>query len=94
MQAIQTKIIPATNSKGTRIKATCGRGSIVLDADEIAGTDANASAETHRRAALRLINRFLDEDAKQYGSNRQTNPWAGHFSTGCLPDGSFAHVFM
>lgn len=93
MQAIQTKVIPATDTKPTRIKASCGRGSRIFSADSYAGEDMTNSEATHRRVALALINRFLDEDAKQYGSNRQTNPWAGHFATGCLPDGSFAHVF-
>ena len=93
MQAIVTKLIPATATKPTRFKASCGRGSRIFDADTYAGDDIYNCDRTHRRVALSLINRFLDEDAEKYGSNRQENPWAGHFVTGCLPDGSFAHVF-
>lgn len=86
MQAILTKVLPATNTKPTRIKASCARGSIILGytgCDEVA----------HRYVAAQLRLRFIDEDVKQYGSPKETNPWGRPFVTGCLPNGDFAHVF-
>lgn len=34
MQAIQTKYLPATNYRGSRIKATCERGSLTIGYSE------------------------------------------------------------
>ncbi len=86
MQAIVTKIIPATNTKPTRIKATCARGSATICCD-------SSSETAHRVAVLKLVGNFLTEDAKQYGSKPETNPWARDFVTGCLPSGNYCHVF-
>jgi hypothetical protein len=58
MQAIHTKYLPATDSNGSRIKAKCARGSIVIPfPHELTGD------ETHRAAVLALVTRFLDEDS-------------------------------
>ena len=35
MQAIETKVLPATNTKGTRVKATCQAGSITRSFGQI-----------------------------------------------------------
>ena len=35
MQAIETKILPATNTKGTRVKATCQAKSIIRSTGQI-----------------------------------------------------------
>lgn len=91
MQAILTKVLPCTNTKPTRIKATCARGSLTISAPvEFAVSDERA----HRHAAQKLCEIFWEEDALRYGSNRQTNPWAGHRAIGCLPNGDFCHVFV
>jgi hypothetical protein len=47
----------------------------------------------HRLAASTLILKFMDEDKEKYGTLHASNPWNRSFVTGCLPDGSFAHVF-
>ena len=49
MQAIETKYIPASNYRGSRIKATCERGSITVSYD-----DALNGEEAHIAAAQAL----------------------------------------
>jgi hypothetical protein len=88
MQSIQTKFLSATDSKGSRIKAKCARGSIVIPLDYgLSGDDI------HRAAVMALILRFLDEDESK-GTPRETNFWSRAFVSGSLPDGSMAHVFL
>lgn len=86
MQAIVTKIIPATNTKPTRIKATCARGSVTICCD-------SSSETAHRVVALKLVGKFLTEDAEEYGTPPKENPWGKPFVSGCLPSGNYAHVF-
>jgi hypothetical protein len=91
MQAILTKVIPCTNTKPTRIKASCARGSLI-------GTNwpqslAVSDAAAHAHVARLLCAKFVAEDLKQYGAPQTLNPWGGKFVTGCLPSGDFAHVF-
>lgn len=87
MQAILSRFIPATNFKGSRIKATCGRGSITVDYSH----EGNCE-EAHILAVDALIARFVGEDAIRYGSER--NPWSKPRVCGQLPDGDYAHVFV
>jgi hypothetical protein len=45
MQAIQTKYLSATNSKGSRIKATCASGSVTIGyPHELSGMNCHAKA--------------------------------------------------
>lgn len=77
MQAIQTKFIGATNTKGSRIKATCAAGSITIKyPNELSGQAA------HRAVADALVVK-LGWIEPNYG------PLVG----GCLPDGSYCFVF-
>ena len=77
MQAIQTKYLGATNTKGSRIKATAAAGSIVISyPHELSGQ------AVHRAAAEQLVKK-LGWDQPSYG------PLVG----GCLPDGSYCFVF-
>ena len=88
MQAIHSKYLPATYSKGSRIKAKCARGSIVIPfPHELTGE------ETHRAAVHALVTRFLKEDEAK-GIPRETNFWNRAFVSGSLPDGTYAHVFV
>lgn len=50
MQAITTKYLPATNTKGSRIKASCEAGSVTVSFDHT-GTIEQA----HAKAAITLI---------------------------------------
>ena len=87
MQSIQTKYLSATDTRGSRIKAKCARGSIVIPfPHELSGDDI------HRAAVLALVTRFLDEDSSK-GTPRETNFWNRSFASGSLPDGSMAHIF-
>ena len=88
MQSIQTKYLSATDTRGSRIKAKCARGSIVIPfPHELSGDDI------HRAAVLALVTRFLDEDMAK-GTPRETNFWNRSFVSGSLPDGSMAHIFL
>ena len=53
MQAIQTKYLPCTNSKGSRIKATCAAGSVTVNWNYSSDTKLN-----HVTAALTLCNKL------------------------------------
>lgn len=89
MQAIHTKYILATNHKGSRIKATCERGSITIPyPHELSGDSV------HRLAVMKLVWKFLEEDHANNGTTPEANVWASPFVTGCLPDGTYAHIFV
>ena len=90
MQAIQTKYLPATNHKCSRIKAWCERGSITISYPQ----DARNEEMAHRTAANTLIARFANEDKEKYGTPLNLNPWSRQFFTGGLTDGSYAHVYI
>lgn len=83
MQAILTKVIPATNTKGTRIKATCAAGSLTLDYHAYDGPGGGLGDQEQRHA---WVARKL---AEKLG-------WTGHrygeLVTGCLPSGDYCHV--
>lgn len=89
MQAIISKFIPATNTKPSRVKATCERGSITIPHPHELSGDA-----VHEHAAGLLCARFVAEDAKQYGSDPKTNPWARKRIMGAIPSGDVVHVFV
>lgn len=84
-QAIQTKYLCPTNTKGPRYKAWCQRGSIVVSADPALNIDNN-----HINARKALIAKFIKEDIVKYGSS--TNPWDCEYIMAYLPDGSACHV--
>ena len=52
-QAIITKCLGPTNTRGTRIKATAAAGSVTVNWDYSLGMDAN-----HARAAKVLVDKF------------------------------------
>ena len=53
MQAITTAFLCPTNHRGSRVKASCQAGSIVLNWDH-----ALNQADNHRAAALKLAQKF------------------------------------
>ena len=85
-QAIITKFIGPTNTKGSRYKASCDRGSIIVESDHALNSEQN-----HVAAAQALVNRFLKQDAERYGTH--VNPWSQPRVHGGLPSGELAHVF-
>ena len=57
MQAIQTKYIGPTNTKGARIKAACDAGSVIIGyPHELSGDDC------HAKAAMALVRKLGWED--------------------------------
>ena len=91
MQAILTKVLPATNTKPTRIKASCARGSKTV---AYMGGHSMGSDLAHREIVEQLVAGFCFDDAKDYGSPTETNPWSRPFVTGQLPSGDYCHVFL
>lgn len=91
MQAIVTKFLPATNFKGSRIKASCERGSVIISYPD----ELRMGEECHRAAASALVAKFMAEDVKNYGSTvaGACSGWGRPFVSGGLPDGTWAHVF-
>lgn len=77
MQAIRTKYIGPTDTRGGRIAATCQAGRIVM------GYDHSVSSEQAHRAVAEALVAKLCWNTDYYG------PLVG----GCLPDGSYAWVF-
>lgn len=77
MQAIVTKYLSPTNSRGPRIKASCQAGSLTVSYDHELNIDEN-----HERACALLIAK-LGWTYSRYGET----------VFGQLPDGTFAHVF-
>lgn len=97
MQAILTRYLPCTDRKGSRIKASCERGSIIVpypwDAhvDSVPiEMDAQLGDPAHRFAAQALLDKFSKEDKAKYG----VAPWSRPFISGGLPNGDWAHVFI
>jgi hypothetical protein len=89
MQAIVTKILPATNTKPMRVKAFCSRGSIILSRSEIENCFLE---DVHKAACQALVDKFAKEDSKRIPVKE--NAWLRPKATGQLPDNAFAHVFI
>lgn len=88
MQAIISRILPPTNTRPTRIRAACERGSMIVSYPHDLSGDA-----CHAYAVDQLCKKFVAEDAKRYGSNRERNPWARPRIMGTIPSGDVVHVF-
>jgi hypothetical protein len=86
MQAIETKYIGPSNYRGSRIKASCERGSITVSYDDSLDTE-----QAHIAAVDALIARFVKEDEARYGTNK--NPWSASRITGGTKKG-YCHVFV
>jgi hypothetical protein len=89
MDAIQTKYLSATNSRGPRIKANldtvAGLMSITVSYNYAIGGVSN-----HRAAALALLEKLYALDTQ---AGMKINRWSWKLATGVLPDGSYAHVW-
>jgi hypothetical protein len=78
MQAILTRLLSPTDTKGTRIKASCQALTITVGYDHGIPRDHEAN---HRRAAERLVDQ-LGWTEEGYGT----------LVSGCLPSGDWCHV--
>ena len=80
MQAITTKYLFATNSKGSRIKATCDAGSITIPyPHELSGMDV------HAKAAMELCRKLGWTSMHGYDGD-----WVGGYTHG----DSYAFVYV
>lgn len=86
MQAIITRVLPATNTKPTRIKASCARDSIIYSVHEL------DEGDPHVMAARELCATFLREDEAVHRIPPANNPWGRAFVSGELPNGDRVHV--
>ena len=88
MDAIQTKKLAATNTLGTRIKATLlGERSVTVSYNYALGPESN-----HREAANALLKKLHSLDT-QAPNEQAVNRWRWKLATGELADGSYAHVW-
>lgn len=86
MQAIETKFLPATNTRPNRYKAECARGSITIDQDDNLSIESN-----HIRAAELLLKKFVAEDLSKYGE-KSKSAWDQTFNSGTLKNGNYVHI--
>jgi hypothetical protein len=90
-QAIQTAFLPATETKGERIKASCERGQITVDyPHELSVSDA------HAYAARTLQVKFVKEDRAEYGEECtiEGNPWMRRMVGGSCPANKRGYIFV
>lgn len=86
-QAILTKYLAPTNSRGARIKASCERGSTTVPYPYEA-----RNSESHILAAKSLIEKFCAEDLAERQIPIGNNPWNFGFVTGQIASGDYVHV--
>lgn len=79
MQAIQTKYMNPTNVRGSRIKAICGAGTIIVPYDSELDPLAN-----HEAAAQALCDKLGWTEANSFP----------HTVAGQLADGTWVHTFL
>lgn len=83
MIAIQTKFIPATNTRGSGIRASAAYGSKNINLRIPYPHEYNPEG-AHRAAALALIDKV----------NANGGAWPINIVTGWLPDESYCHVLQ
>lgn len=89
MQAIITRYLGPTDYRGSRIRASCERGSLTVSyPHELSGEDV------HIYAAQSLVEKFAAEDEKKYGTPQKKNPWLNRRVCGQLSNGDYVHVFV
>jgi hypothetical protein len=88
MQAITTKFHDPTNRLGSRIKASCERGSLTVSWDYALGIEAN-----HRAACDALLAKFATEDHERTPGTLPSDHHWGEFVTGQTKD-TMVHVLL
>lgn len=83
-QCIRTKYISCTNFRPSRVKARCERGHITVSWKY----EMNV-AENHAYAIRCLVEKFIAEDAKNYGSEKDS-AWDAEYIMGGDRDGYVA----
>ena len=80
MQAIQTRILPPTNTKPSRVKAWAWAGEITMSVHSI---PREYSDDIHAHAA-KILQAKLNWNTPHYG----------RLESGTLPNGDFCHVMV
>lgn len=94
-QAIHSKILPATDTRDTRIKATAWRGSITVSVNDprLSESDCMGYTDLHAEVARLLLDRFDREDSKRHGV--EICKWRDSaLITGCMKGETYVHVIM
>ena len=89
MDAIQTKYLSATNSRGPRIKANLDTVAGLISVT-VSYNYAISGVSNHRAAALALLEKLYALDTQ---AGMKINRWRWKLATGELSDGSYAHVW-
>ncbi len=84
MQAIQTR----WTAPG-KIRATAARGAKTFDVPD----DIHDDRARHVWAAHELGRYFAAQDVKEHGTDDAGKQWTSPTASGCLPNGTWAHVF-
>jgi hypothetical protein len=88
MQAITTKYYGPGNVRGSRIKASCERGSLTVGWDHSLDSTGN-----HIAAARALLAKFAGEDVAKYVGKAEDHHW-GAFVSGEIESGVTVHVLI
>jgi hypothetical protein len=89
MDAIQTKYLSATNSRGARIKANLDTVDGLISVT-VSYNYAISGVSNHRATALVLLEKLYALDTQ---AGMKINRWRWKLATGVLADGSYAHVW-
>lgn len=86
-QAITTRYLCPTNTRGSRYRATCAAHTITVSADDASNIDAN-----HIAARKALCAAIDDRCQAQYGPTRERFWSERRWSVGETVSGTFVHV--
>ena len=87
MQAIVTKFLPPTNTRGSRYKASCQAMTVVVSANYELDAEGN-----HKRACDELCQRMDARNVELYGTKGAM--WTKPKVSGQTPSGEHVHVFI
>lgn len=89
-QAITTRYMCPTNTKGSRYKASCEAGTITIPADDSLDRDGN-----HLAACAALKAKISKANAAKYGTEPKHDVWSRKTIAGSIDGGrTVAHVFV
>lgn len=86
MQAIITKYLNPTNTRGSRYKASCEAMSVTVSADDALSLECN-----HVAACEALCKKMDADNVKKYGS--KSGQWMKPKVHGQILTGEYVHVF-
>lgn len=91
MQAIITRFLGPTNFRGSRYKASCDAGTIIVSADH--GLNAEQNHIAARAALCCKIAKANHEKYGKHGHDVAKDPWLRPMVCGQIPSGEYVHVF-